>query len=167
MLSMEAGTSRNDCSLMQMNGQVISATTNVPVHYIALTDLMNNRATAETLYDVILHGCALERNRLKDYLRDIYLQAQALYIDKIPGSDLSKIIDKFEIPLEVVDKSRFKELVEAYSIAYGDGIISADTYRKVVPNINPQTEKSMAETEKLNKFKDFIPENEVNTQGAE
>lgn len=124
----------------EMNGQAVSATCNIPVHYIALTELMSNRSTAETLYDVILHGTANERETLKDYLKDMYIKAQQMYIDSVKDSELTKVITDFTVPIEVIDKSRFKEMVEAYSILHTDGIISKAGYRKIVPNVDPKEE---------------------------
>lgn len=131
----------------EMNGQSVSATCNIPVHYIALTTLMSNRSTAETLYDVILHGTANEREKLKDYLKDMYIKAQQMYIDSVEGSTLTKLVTDFTVPIEVIDKSRFKEMVESYAILYQNGVIGKTGFRKIVPNVDPKEEEESVKNE--------------------
>lgn len=126
----------------------ISATTSVPVHWFAFVDLMSNRSTADSLYEMIKHGTTNERTEWETALYNLILKAQELYIDS-GGDKLSKINTDFQVRLPLLDFSNFLEKVKALEIAYADEAISIDDYRNSIPGIDPlKTEKAIEKRQK-------------------
>lgn len=115
--------------------KTITAVTGVPVHWLGFVDLMSNRATAESLYELIKHATILERVTWQKSLYQLILYAQEQYIDS--GGRGLLLDPNFEVKLPLIDFSNFKEKVEAYSLAYSDQAISLDDYRSGLPGIDP------------------------------
>jgi hypothetical protein len=129
---------------MATNLKTISSTTGVPVHWAGWADLMNNRATADSLYDTITNATSRERAIIGDGFRELLVEAQRVYIDS-GGTMISRVDESFSVTIPVVDRSRFLELVRGLSIAFGDEAISMADYRSALPGIDPsETEVQVA-----------------------
>jgi hypothetical protein len=113
----------------------ISATTGVPVHWMGFVDLMSNRSTSDSLYEMIKHATVMERIAWEDGLYNIILKAQEMYIDA-GNSDL-KYNPDFQVRLPLLDYSGFLERVRALQIAYADQAISIDDYMNFIPGVDP------------------------------
>jgi len=116
--------------------KTISSVTGVPVHWLGYVDLMSNRATAQTLYELIKNATVIERVLWQQALYDMIAKGQELYIDA-GGEGLSKLDHDFEVRLPLIDFSEFLERVKALNLAYGDEAISVDDYRNMLPGIDP------------------------------
>lgn len=124
--------------------KTIAATTGIPVHWIGWADLMNNRATADSLYETINNATSRERAIYADGIRDMLIDAQRVYIDS-GGTMISRVDEDIQVSIPVVDRSRFLELVRGLSIAYGDEAISMADYRSALPGVDPmETERQRA-----------------------
>ena len=129
--------------------KTISAITGVPVHWLGYVDLMNNRATADSLYEMIKNATLNERLVVQESMYDLILKAQELYIDA--GGEGLILNKDFDVRLPLIDFSNFLEKVRALKIAYDDGAISIDDYRNEVPGINPlKTAKAVEAEQKKN-----------------
>lgn len=125
----------------------ISASTGVPVHWLGYVDLMSNRSTADSLFEMIKQHTINERNEWESALYQLIFKAQELYIDA-GGTDI-KLNSNFQVKLPLLDYSGLLERVKALNIAYSDDAISIDDYMNMLPGINPyKTKKAIEEEEK-------------------
>lgn len=144
--------------------KTISAVTGVPVHWLGYVDLMSNRSTAETLYEVLKNATSNERVIWEDALWETIYKAQELYINK-GGKKLGKLDSDFQVRLPLLDFSNFLDRVRAYSIALKDEVISLSDYRNGIPGINPidterELKKEKEEAEKEIADKIYLEEEE-------
>lgn len=134
--------------------KTIASGTGVPVHYIGYTDLMSNRATADTLYDLIKNATQVERLKWEKAIYDTILKCQELYIDA-GGKGLSFNPD-FKVTLPLLDLNGFLDRVKALNVALADEIISKEDYRNAIPGIDPIKTKKAIEEEKKNDMNDIM-----------
>lgn len=127
--------------------KTISSVTGVPVHWLGYVDLMSNRSTAETLYELIKNATANERAEWEVSIYDLITKAQVMYIDS-GGNELNKINYDFEVKLPLIDFGDFVNRVRGLSMAYADEAISIDDYRNALPGINPIKTKRALEKER-------------------
>lgn len=128
--------------------KTISSVTGIPVHWLGYVDLMSNRATAQTLYELIKNATLIERVLWENGLYDMIIKGQELYIDA-GGEGLSKLNYDFEVKLPLIDFSDFFERVKALNLAFTDEAISIDDYRNMLPGINPlKTRRAVEKSEK-------------------
>ena len=135
--------------------KTISSLTGVPVHWLGFVDLMSNRSTAETLYELIKNHTVLERAEWEDAVYNLILKAQEMYIDA-GGTDLPGLNPDYQVQLPLLDFGNFLELVRGLNIAYADQAISIDDYRNKVPGIDPLKTKRAIEQEQKNAQDDLI-----------
>lgn len=128
--------------------KTISAATGVPVHWLGFVELMSNRSTADSLYEMIKNSTLNERLIWEEALYDIILKAQELYINN-GGKDITLEKD-FEVKLPLLDFALFFDKVKALSMAYTDEAISIDDYRNQIPGINPLKTAKAIEIERTN-----------------
>lgn len=124
--------------------KTLSGVTSVPVHWLGWVDQMSNRATAQELYAMIYNGTIMERRALESGIKELFIKMQKAYID-MGGELITEVTDDFEIKLSLIDFGRFESMVKSYSMLYADDIISEETYRNIVPGINPEKEKQLIE----------------------
>lgn len=127
--------------------KTISGVTGIPVHWLGYVDLMSNRATAESLYELIKNKTIIERSEWESSLRTLIIMAQELYINN-GGRELSKLDRDFQVRLPLIDFGNFLELVRGLSLAYNDEAISIDDYRNNLPGIDPTKTERAVEIEK-------------------
>lgn len=137
------GAHENLTSELTSTIKSMSSVTGVPVHWLGFVDLMSNRSTAESLYELIKNGTINERAEWKKALYRLLVAAQIMYIDN-GGLDLPRVDFDFEVDLPLIDFSKFLDLVRGLSIAKSDNAISMQDYRSALPGINPlQTEREV------------------------
>jgi hypothetical protein len=146
------GAHENLISEMTSTIKTISAVTGIPVHWLGYVDLMSNRATAETLYELIKNATSAERTIWEASLYELIFKAQELYINS-GGTDL--VLDPhFQVRLPLISFANFLEMVRALNIAYGDKAISIDDYMNAIPGIDPlKTKRAIALEEEKEKDK--------------
>ncbi len=127
--------------------KTISAITGIPVHWLGYVDLMANRATAESLYEMIKNQTLNERLIIQEAVYDMILKAQELYIDS--GGTNIKLEKDFQVRLPLIDFANFLEKVRALKIAFDDEAISIDDYRNEIPGINPLKTAKAIEIERV------------------
>jgi len=150
--------------------KTISSVTGIPVHWLGFVDLMSNRSTAETLYELIKNATILERQVWETSIYFLILKAQELFIDG--GGEKLALNTDFEVRLPLIDFNEFLNRVKGLSLAFADSVISQDDYMHMLPGIDPlktkraiAKEKEEAEEEMMslaNNFKE--PEEEENEE---
>ena len=143
----KAGAHENLESELAATIKTISGVTGIPVHWLGYVDLMSNRSTAESLYELIKNKTIIERSEWESALRLIIIKAMELYIDN-GGTDLRKLDRDFQVRLPLIDFGNFIDLDRALSIDYSDEAISIDDYRNNIPGIDPTKTARVIEIEK-------------------
>lgn len=127
--------------------KTISSITGVPVHWLGYVDLMSNRSTAESLYEMIKNATLTERTKWEETLYDIIIKAQTMHIDD--GGKVVTFDPDFEVKLPLIDFSGFLDMVRALSLAYKDQAISMDDYRNNIPGTDPLVTAKAVEAESV------------------
>ena len=142
----QTGAHENLATELASTIKTISSVTSVPVHWLGYVDLMSNRATAESLYELIKNGTIVERQFWESSLYNMIIKGQELYIDA-GGEEISKLNYDFEVRLPLIDFNEFLNRVKGLQIAYMDQAISIDDYRNMLPGIDPLKTKRAIEQE--------------------
>lgn len=140
------GTHANLTSELVSTIKTISSVTGVPVHWLGYVDLMSNRSTADSLYELIKNATINERSEWQNAIYNMIIKAQKMYIDS-GGEGLSNLDFNFEVSLPLLDFSNFLERIRALSLAFGDRAISLNDYRNAVPGIDPLKTKKAVDKE--------------------
>lgn len=150
----QSGAHQNLSMELASTIKTISAVTGVPVHWLGYVDLMSNRSTAESLYELIKNATILERQIWERALYCMIQKAQIMYID-FGGTDLN-LDNDFEIKLPLIDFNEFLNRVRGLNMAYGDKAISMDDYRGMLPGIDPlKTRRAIEKEEKENESREM------------
>lgn len=144
----------------------ISSVTGIPIHWLGYVDLMSNRATADTLYEVIKNATINERTTHAEAIYSLILKAQELYIDN-GGVKISKINPEFEVKIPLIDYNSFYDRVRSLSVAFNDGAISMADYRNEIPGIDPLETLKQIEKEQEEEIKRFIPPEDLGENEGE
>ena len=134
--------------------KTISSVTGIPVHWLGFVDLMSNRSTADTLYELIKNATILERQVWETSIYFLIVKAQELYIDG-GGENLSLNTD-FEVRLPLIDFNEFLNRVKGLSLAFADSVISQDDYMHMLPGIDPLKTKRALVKEKEESEKEMM-----------
>ena len=153
--------------------RIISINTGIPIHWLAWPELMSNRATAETLIEVINAATIQEREIWEEALTELVLKAGKIGI--LNGyrdwKDVNIEKEEFEIRLPLISIAALKQLQETWIPLSEMGYIAKDSVRNKVPGINPLLEKQLIEREKkinidriANKFGNELDEHNEETK---
>lgn len=140
------GAHQNLTSELVATIKTISAVTGIPVHWLGYVDLMSNRATADTLYELIKNATIIDRQIWENSLYNLILKAQEIYINN-GGEELNKLNADYEVRLPLIDFNEFLNRVKGLNLSYMDGAISLDDYRNALPGIDPLKTKRALEKE--------------------
>lgn len=132
---------------MTSNLKTMSGNSSVPVHWFGWVDQMSNRATAQELYAMVNNGTIMERESIESAMRQALILMQETYIDA-GGPLITEVTEDFEVRLPLIDFGRFESTVKAYSMLHADEIISTQTYRNIVPGIDPLKEQQLIDEER-------------------
>ncbi len=154
------GAHDNLKSEMVANLKTIAGTTGVPVHWLGWVDQMSNRATAQEMYAMVNNGTIMERTALEASLKEVLIKMQKVYIDN-SGKLITQVTEDFEVKLPLIDFGKFESTIKAYSMLYADDIISEDTYRNIVPKINPAKEKELIDRQEKDSEEDLVKKSKL------
>ena len=149
------GAHENLKSEMGSTIKTVSSVTGIPVHWLGWVDMMSNRSTAKTLYDLIKNGTINERIEWENGMYNLIYKSQELYIDS-GGTELPALNPNYQVKLPLIDFEDFAERIKGWSVAYADGAISIDDYRNNVPGIDPMKTKKAIEREKEEAKKEMM-----------
>lgn len=161
----QTGAHENLTTELTATIKTISAVTGVPVHWLGFVDLMSNRSTAESLYELIKNGTLIERQFWQTALFHMIIKAQELYIDS-GGTEINKLNYDFEVRLPLIDFNEFLNRVKGLQTAYMDDAISLDDYRHMLPGIDPLKTKRAIEKEREKEKSDLLDRGESTNQSS-
>ena len=167
-LSPPAGGIESVRGEMALNVKIISANTGLPVHWIGWTDLMSNRATAETLDELIKFVTKKQRTAIAEGYDELIQKAAAI------ARAFGETIPEFEADIELpnITSADLAALNDIYLPLKMEGAISMQTLRGLIPGIDPAEEEKQIEKEEKEKpdkvvkgFNQFV-DNDNNNEGV-
>ena len=159
----ETGANDNLTNELIATIKSITSVTGVPVHWLGYTEILSNRSTAETLYDLIKNSTINDRSAWQDAVYDIICKAQEMY--KNMGGEIDIEYD-FKVTLPLIDFSSFESVVNGLSKAFRDGALSLTDYRSSLPNVDPIKTERLVE-EELEDVKEILESRNVNNSADE
>ena len=118
--------------------KIISGATGVPVHYLGLPDLLSNRATAETLLEVLYATTARERHIWVGAFEELFNKAILVANEAFNQSYVPGIIN---VSIPFVTSEKMKELSDVWLPLYSAGVIGRDTILEKIPGIDIERER--------------------------
>jgi len=142
-----------------INIQTISSITGIPVHWLALVDLMSNRSTADALGDITELTVSTERQIITSALNELVKKAAIMQEDKSKQTGVDYAA--FDLSLSIITEEQWRHLKEVYLPAAEKRLLPVKQLLDKMPNINAAD--ALSELEEQNKanaafmFKENIP----------
>lgn len=142
--------------------RILSLNTGLPIHFLAWPELMSNRATAENLLELINNKTKTPRLIWEDSYTEMLYKARVMTIDDI-GPSAAGIeageIEAFlnadiQVKLPLATMSQLQQIVNVWMAILDVKGISMETFRNMLPGIDPALEKKLVKKEKEENIKD-------------
>ncbi|MCK6381879.1 MAG: phage portal protein [Leptospiraceae bacterium] len=128
------------------NAQKISGHTGIPIFLLGFPELMSNRATAKELAEGIRNKTQTERLIWQEKIKELY--TKIFYLNnQINGTLLNP--ETLRVTIPPVSTAEIEQLISVYEPLANRKIISNQTYREMLPDIDPEIEVKRLEEEKL------------------
>ena len=139
-----------------VNIQMISAITGIPVHFLGMPDLMSNRSTAESLFELVYATSNKPRRIWEGFYQELYEKLLTIYV-----AELGKSVEPESVTVSIpfFTKEQFDQLVNVWLPVWREGGLSLETFLSKVPDIDPEEEKKKIdkiEDEKMQKLIDTM-----------
>jgi len=142
-----------------INIQTISSITGIPVHWLALVDLMSNRSTADDLGDMTELAVSTERQIVTSALNELVKKAAVMQEDKSKQTGVDYAA--FDLSLSIITDEQWRHLKEVYLPAAEKRLLPVKQLLDKMPDINAADAlKELEEQNKANAafmFKENIP----------
>jgi hypothetical protein len=125
----------------------ICAMTGTPIHWLAWPDLMSNRATADSMLEVINSATIKARLIWEEAFKEIINKARTMAVDEL-GDDNAILDGEFTVKLPLVSIAMLKQIQETYLPLAEAKYISRKTVQSKMPGINPAEEDKQIEAER-------------------
>jgi hypothetical protein len=125
----------------------ICAMTGTPIHWLAWPDLMSNRATADSMLEVINSATIKARLIWEEAFKEIINKARTMAVDEL-GDDNAILDGEFTVKLPLVSIAMLKQIQETYLPLADAKYISRKTVQSKMPGINPAEEDKQIEAER-------------------
>jgi hypothetical protein len=127
--------------------RVISMSVGIPAHFLAYPDLLSNRATADSMVEVLQAMTSEERYIWEKSFKELFQKAMVMATDE--GFDWAcNYQDDFIVKLNQSSWMQLKSIIETWSPLQDKDVISMATLRNMCPGILPQEEKCLIQKEK-------------------
>ena len=142
--SNSASTNINDERIMDMKD--IATTVGIPILLMNYPELMSNRATADTMMEMLNQSSKKERLKMQSGMIELFQKAMAFAEkEKIEGAINEP--DMFDINIPLITLDNLKSLIETWCVLMDKKIISKKTVQGKVPGINPLDEEKQIQEE--------------------
>jgi len=151
---------------MLLNMKIIATVTGIPIHWMAWTEMLSNRATAENLLEVINAHTKEERLIWIESFTDLIDRARNMAVDK--GWESNEILEgSIQVKLPTATLSALTAIQNTWIPLKQAGVISMTTLRNRIPEINPIEEEELIRIE-VEKGKPILKvKNDLTTPGSE
>jgi len=135
---------------MSLNIKIITSTMGVPVHWAGWTDLMSNRATAETLSELIETMTKEIRLKWTETFTDLIKKAAAKSM--VYGGSY-KNTDDLEVTLPKISADKIIQLMESFFVLSESGYIAKESFLNMIPGIDLEKNKKLLDKQKKEEAK--------------
>lgn len=130
---------------MSLNIKLFASVLGVPVHWSGWTDLMSNRATADTLSELVETCTKSIRQKWIECIREL-IQKAMRKSERFGGSE--KDVTGFDVELPQITAEKIKELIDAWFILAEAGYVAKEILINKLPGIDPEQNRKALEKEK-------------------
>jgi hypothetical protein len=146
---------------MLLNAKIIATETSIPIHWLSWLELINAKATAENMSEVISQGTWEDRTRWQEKITELIQKAMVIATER--GYDWAvNDPEGFQVSLPLISLSTIQALVSVWLPLQQNDVISMSTLRNRVPEIDANVEKKLIETEKEENMQRFENNLELN-----
>lgn len=149
------------------NSKIISGTTSVPVHFLGMPDLMSNRATAESLFEMISAGTQKERKTWIGLYEEMFNKAIAMRNKNLAKGKFRAYPEnciKVDIPL--MTEQEWKHIIEVYMPMNVAGKLSDEALWRMTPGVDLE-EETRLKVERAKAFENSVLNNRSSIQDGE
>ncbi len=144
--------------------KMISGTTGIPVSFLGFVDLMSNRATAESLIDMINAGTTKERQTWIGAYEETIRKAMVMYNQGAGNMQMSKEKqldpDKIKVDIPIITQQHYDRLEKIFVPLYMAGKLSDETFYAMVPGLNVKVEMERKAEKEKSEIEQIKTENE-------
>jgi len=130
---------------MSLNLKLICAALGIPVHWMGWTDLMSNRATADTLSELVETLTKEARLKWIEFFTNLIRKAM---IKSMQFGDDSKDLYGFKVELPQITAEKIKELIDAWFVLAEAGYVAKEVLINKLPGVDPEENKKALERER-------------------
>jgi type II secretory pathway pseudopilin PulG len=135
-----------------MDMKDIATTIGIPIMLMNYPELMSNRATAETMMEMINNSTKKERLLIEDGIKELIEKAMKLAMDEgVDGAIYEP--DMFDVNLPLITLDNLKSLIDVWAMLMDKGLVSKKTVQGKIPGINPSDEEKQIQAEKEENIK--------------
>jgi hypothetical protein len=116
------------------NVQIVSSIVGIPVHWLALVDLMSNRSTAEDLGDFTELAVSTERQIITSALNELIKKAAIMQAEKSKQTAVDYSV--FELSLSVITDEQWRHLKDVYIPAAEKKLLPVKQLLDKIPGID-------------------------------
>lgn len=128
--------------------KLISSASGIPMHWLAWPELMSNRATAESLLEVVNAATNRERLAWQEAFKALLKKAAVMAVDEKLATNEILDLDDLEVRLSLVSLALLKQLIEVWQPLVDNKIISKQTYTSLLPgSITYEQEQELIDEE--------------------
>lgn len=139
---------------MLLNAKIIGQESSIPIHWIMWLELINARATAENMLEVINAGTLFERLIWQESLKELIIKCMA-YAKEHDYEGAIYDPEGFEITIPLVSLANVQALIDVWLTLYQNEVISMSTLRNKCPEIDAATEERLIQEEKEKAMENF------------
>lgn len=123
--------------------KMISGTTGIPVHFLGFVELMSNRATADSLVDMINAGTTKERQTWIGAYEETIRKAMVIYNEGVnaqmsKGKQLDP--DKIKVDIPIITQQHYDRLEKIFLPLYMAGKLSDEAFFAMLPGFDIKAE---------------------------
>ncbi len=144
--------------------KMVSGCTGIPVSFLGFVDLMSNRATAESLIDMINAGTTKERQTWIGAYEETIRKAMVMYNEGSGKMQLSKEKqldpDKIKVDIPIITQQHYDRLEKIFVPLYMAGKLSDETFYAMVPGLDVKVEMERKAEKEKSEIEQIKTENE-------
>jgi hypothetical protein len=129
-----------------MDMKDIATTVGIPILLMNYPELMSNRATADTMMEMLNQSSKKERLKMQSGMIELFQKAMA-FAEKQKIEGAINEPDMFDINIPLITLDNLKSLIETWCVLMDKKIISKKTVQGKVPGINPLDEEKQIQEE--------------------
>lgn len=125
--------------------KTIATITVIPIHWLSWPELLNSRATAENLLEMLRAGVLQEQLVWQEAFEELIYKAMEYAIDE--GIEKNEIIGDYKVKLPVISMAALKQIVDIWIPLFDAKMVSRFTVQNLIPGIEPNGENKKIKKE--------------------